>query len=93
MTNIKHSSVSQKEDIPKLAYKLSSEMGYQVNHRIPIANQAQNLFTEDSAALSAGVSKFNRKWESTLSALDGVKIEEQINYNLANRYAHQDLDQ
>ena len=75
--NIKHSSVSQEGDLVKLAYELSSEMRHRVNRRIPTADQAQDLFTEGSAALSAGVSKFNRKWESAASALDEVGMEDQ----------------
>ena len=85
--NIKHLSVSQKRDLIKLTYKLSSKMQHQVNCQIFIADQAQNLFTEANAALKAWVCKFNCKWESAPSALNRVKIEEQINCNLADLYA------
>lgn len=77
--NVKHSSVSQEVDLVKLAYELSSEMSRRVNRRIPTTDQAQDLFAVDGAALLAGISKFNRKWESAASALDEAEAEDQIN--------------
>ena len=77
----------------KLGYELSSEMEHQEKRQIPIADQARDLIVEGSATLRARVAKFNCKWDNAASASDKNKIEEQINCNLADLYADQNLDQ
>lgn len=91
--NFKHSSVSQEDDLVKLAYYLRFEIKYRCNRRIFPAEQARDLFTEDGKGLSIGVQKFNRKWKNIEDSMNTTEIENEINCDLTEIYSDEHLDQ
>jgi hypothetical protein len=59
--NIKHTMISEINDILKLTQKLRKEMIYRETRRISLTNQVKNLYLLDDKIMKNSIEKFNKK--------------------------------
>ncbi len=68
-TNIRHTTIDQKDDLVKLTHELHKEMIYFSNYRLSSSNQVKDLFANDDRILKASIEKFNRKLKHFIHSL------------------------
>jgi hypothetical protein len=89
--NIKHSMISEINDILKLTQKLRKEMIYRETRRISLTNQVKNLFLLDDKIMKNSIEKFNKKWIEIENS-NATDDDEKLHCDMTNIYSNDAFD-